>query len=257
MVWSRVSLDLEPGANPSGGSVWVRGWGGRGWVGGSWARGYTTRVPQFIMLWHQRGLSGQIGGGEPRGGDWWPGRLCDLLFSPKRWDNVCMYVGERKLSSPSIPCILLKTSSLDIEFDPARLHIGVTHQLGWGVSSSQASDQSWQILCFSFSPSLLSLLSPFLWLLSVFLLGLPTRWQHQSLSEVGLEAKGDFWGRLVWEHSRLVLLDSISTHIINVMGVVFHACRQWHDVMKSKVTEKKNTKSKHFNDKWKNGFESL
>lgn len=176
MVWSRVSLDLEPGAKPSGGGRMSEGLRGRVWVGGSWARGYTTRVPQFIMLWHQRWLSGQIGGGEPRGGDWWPGRLCDLLFPPKRWDNVCMYVGERKLSSPSIPCILLKTSSLDIEFDPARLHIGVTHQLGWGVSSSQASDQSWQILCFSFSPSLLSLLSPFLWLLSVFLLGLPTRW---------------------------------------------------------------------------------
>lgn len=28
MVWSRVSLDLEPGAKPSGGGEWVRGWGG-------------------------------------------------------------------------------------------------------------------------------------------------------------------------------------------------------------------------------------
>lgn len=145
-------------------------------------------------------------------------------FSPKRGDNVCMYVGERE--SYHHPPSLTSCWRHQVWILSLIQYVFISEwHISWaaGVSSSQASDQSWQIICFSFSPSLLSLLSPFLWLLSVFLLGLPTRWQHQSLSEVGLEAKGDFWGRLVWEHSRLVLLDSISTHI-NVMGVVFHAC---------------------------------
>lgn len=255
MVWSRVSLDLEPGANPSGGE---NEWGIEGGEG-EWGGPELGVTPPES---HNSSCSGTNGGcldrsevGSREGGIDGQGDSVTSFFPPR--DEImcaCMWERESYHHPPSLAsCLRHQVWILSLI-----QHVFISEwQLGWGVSSSQASDQSWQILCFSFSPSLLSLLSPFLWLLSVFLLGLPTRWQHQSLSEVGLEAKGDFWGRLVWEHSRLVLLDSISTHIINVMGVVFHACRQWHDVMKSKVTEKKNTKSKHFNDKWKNGFESL
>lgn len=70
-----VLADVKPGTkHDNGGGGWLLFLGVR--VLGVYT---TTRVPQFIKVWHRQGQSGQLAvGSRRRGGGWHPTRLCDL-----------------------------------------------------------------------------------------------------------------------------------------------------------------------------------